>query len=487
MNSKSVGLFLGPILFILILCLPFPTLSPAAHRLSAVLLWVVVYWITEAIPLPSTALLGAVLAILLGVEKSAKVLAPFANPVIFLFIGSFLLAKAMEAHHLDKRISLWLLSKLGHSQARAFLGVIFLSFTLSMWMSNTAATVILLPITLGLIHTMEKEHKVGAKTKSKVLLLIAYAASIGGIATPVGTPPNLIGLGLIRDLVGARFSFFQWMTLGVPISLVTLLLLLLITKPWRGDAFKGASPKIEGGLGSSLESQRKELGALTAGERNTMVAFFAAVLLWTLPGFLAIVMGNDHPLVIRYNDLLPESVVALMAALLLFILPTSLKEMKFTLSWEQATTIDWGTILLFGGGMSLGTLMFATGLAEHLGQTLIAWTHVNSLWPMTFFSIVIAVFLSETTSNTAAANMVVPVMIAMAQAAQINPIPPALGATLGASFGFMLPISTPPNAIAYSTGLIPIRLMVRYGIVLDLVGIVVIFTGLRLLWPMIGG
>lgn len=485
MNSKSIGLFLGPFLFILILCLPFPTLSPAAHRLSAVLLWVVVYWVTEAIPLPSTALLGAVLAILLGVEKSPKVLAPFANPVIFLFIGSFLLAKAMEAHRLDKRISLWLLSKLGHSQAHAFLGVIFLSFTLSMWMSNTAATVILLPITLGLIHTMEKEQKVPSKTKSKVLLLIAYAASIGGIATPVGTPPNLIGLGLIRDLIGARFSFFQWMTLGIPISLVTLLLLILITKPWKGDPPKGTT-KIEGQLGSSLESQKKELGPLTIGERNTMVAFFAAVLLWTLPGFLAIVMGNDHPLVIRYNDLLPESVVALMAALLLFILPTSLKEMKFTLSWEQATTIDWGTILLFGGGMSLGTLMFATGLAGHVGQTLIAWTHVNSLWPMTFFSIVIAVFLSETTSNTAAANMVVPVMIAMAQSADINPIPPALGATLGASFGFMLPISTPPNAIVYSTGLIPIQRMVRYGVVLDLVGVIVIFTGLRFLWPMIG-
>lgn len=217
-----------------------------------------------------------------------------------------------------------------------------------------------------------------------------------------------------------------------------------------------------------------------------MLAFAVAVLLWILPGLLTLLFSREHPSVAFMEKRLPESIVALLAIALLFVLPTSLRRWQFTLNWSQASQIDWGTILLFGGGLSLGGLMFSTGVAQAMGESLTAITGAQSVWAMTAVSIAIAIILSEATSNTAAANMVVPVVIALGKAAGINPVPAALGATLGASYGFMLPVSTPPNAIAYGSGLVPITRMIRAGLIFDLAGFVVIFAGLRLLCPLLG-
>jgi sodium-dependent dicarboxylate transporter 2/3/5 len=219
---------------------------------------------------------------------------------------------------------------------------------------------------------------------------------------------------------------------------------------------------------------------------NTLIAFGTALFLWIVPGVLPLVLNSDSPAAQFLDDRIPEAVAALLAALLLFVLPINLRRGEFTLTWQEAAKIDWGTILLFGGGLSLGALMFSTGVAEALGRGVTGATGIDSLWGLTAVAVAMGIFLSETTSNTAAANMLLPAVIAMSQANGVNPIPPAMGACLGASYGFMLPVSTPPNAIVYGSGLVPIPKMMRAGVVFDLCGFAVILLGLRILCPLMG-
>ena len=445
-----------------------------------------VYWITESIPIPATALLGAVLCILLGIDEEKKVLASFANPIIFLFMGSFMIARAMQIHRLDLRLAYFILSRkfLGQSQLGIVLGVAFLSAFLSMWISNTATAAMVFPVALGIITSISEAQKESADLtgfKTGLMLIVAYASSIGGIATPVGTPPNLIGLGMLETILGKKISFFSWMLLGVPLAAVTLALLIFFFKA----LFRIKRKQLEN-LGQQIQAKRKALGNWTKGQKNTLIAFLTAVTLWVLPGLIAILSSTSSGLYDFYNSRIPEAAAAILAALLLFVLPVNWKQREFTLTWREAVQIDWGTILLFGGGLTLGSLMFSTGLAEKLGFWIISLTGASSLWAITLIAIITAVFISETTSNTASASMVVPVVIAIAQSAGVSPLPPALGATLGASFGFMLPVSTPPNAIVYSSGFIPITRMIKAGIGLDLLGILVIWLGLRILSPILG-
>jgi sodium-dependent dicarboxylate transporter 2/3/5 len=230
----------------------------------------------------------------------------------------------------------------------------------------------------------------------------------------------------------------------------------------------------------------RELGPWTRGQVNTLAAFGITVVLWIIPGFLALNFGTGSRVHAEYTARLPESIAALTGALILFFLPVDWKRREFTLTWSRAARIDWGTLILFGGGISLGNLMFETKLADLLGRSLLAFTGATSLWGITFAAIAIAILVSEATSNTAAANMVVPVMMSLALAAGVSPVPPALGATLGASWGFMLPVATPPNAIVYGSGLVPITRMVRAGFLFDVGGAVVVWVGLRVLLPILG-
>lgn len=483
---KSVGLFLGPGIGLLIYLLPLG-LEPQAHRLSAILAWVVIYWVTEAIPIAVTALMGPVLCILTGVGPAKDVLAAFANPVIFLFIGSFLIAQAMIVHGLDRRMALGILSTkaIGSSPARLLFGFGAISAFLSMWISNTAATAMVFPIAVGIVLAIRRvpgnEGPELARYATGLMLMVAYAASVGGIATIIGTPPNLIGVGLIEKLAGVKIGFFQWMTFALPVTIIMFVglfgLLYRLHAPGKLDL--AAARRY-------LADQQKKLGGISAGERNALIAFLTAVSLWVVPGVIAIVLGADHGLSKWLDTHLPEAVVALIASLLLFVLPVDWAARRFTLSWDEAVQIDWGTILLFGGGLSLGGLMFQTGLAEVMGRGIVAVFQLESLWGLTAIAIASGIIVSELTSNTASANMVIPVMMAIAGTLGVNPIAPALGACLGASYGFMLPISTPPNAIVYGSGMIPILKMVRAGILFDLLGFALIWLGLRTLLPLVG-
>ena len=475
---KKIGLVAGPGVGLILLLLPLP-LSDPAQKMAAIMACVILYWITEPIPIPVTALIGPMLAVLFGLAPSKAILASFGEPPIFLFIGSFLIACAMERHHLDRRIAISILSIrwVGNSPYRILWILGGLTALISLWISNTAATAMLFPIALGILGAMQQEDKMPSSYGTGMMLMIAFAASVGGIGTPIGTPPNLIGIGMIRDLTGKQFHFLEWMMLAMPIVVVmyvALYGLLVVLHP----------PKTDGTMGSFIADQKRNLPPWSRGEKNVLFVFGVAIFFWTLPGVIDLIWGADASPAKWMKGHLPEEVVAILSSSLLFFLPTDRSKHEYTLSWEEAASIDWGTILLFGGGLALGGLMFKTGLSDAIGKGLLSSLSIHSVWGITLFSIILAVFTSELTSNTASANMIIPVVIAFAQAAGVSPIPPALGAIMGASYGFMLPVSTPPNAIVYGSGLVPIAKMIRAGVLFDLIGIAIIFVGLRILSPL---
>lgn len=499
-GRQLAGVVLAPAAFA-IAWLTTGDLGPEGQALSAVLAAVVALWICETLPLPVTALVGAMLCVVLGVAPARQVFGYFADPIVFLFIGSFMLARAMSVHGVDRRIALSFLSVhwISDRPARLLAGLGLVTAALSMWVSNTATTAMMLPIALGLLGALHQARAAGGAAGGRgspfatgLMLMVAYAASIGGIGTPVGSPPNLIGIGLIRNSTGIEISFFTWMALAVPIlgvMAIVLFALLHRLHPAAPRASAGAS-RADAELGAEMrthvERERARLGPWTRGQINTLIAFGVAVTLWVLPGVLAALGQEESAAGEWLRTRMPEALVALFAAVLLFVLPVRLRTGEFTLTWSDAVRIDWGTILLFGGGLALGSLMFETGVAQAVGEGLAGQLGASSLWRLTFAAIAIGIVLSETTSNTAAANMVIPVVIAIAQAADLNPVPPALGACLGASFGFMLPVSTPPNAIVYGSGLVPIPKMMRAGILFDLLGLFVIWIGLRIMCPLLG-
>lgn len=484
---KMTGLWLGPLLFLFFMIFPVQGVSPEAARLAAVLSLTLVWWVCEPIPIPVTAILGPALCVVFGIAPAKELFAAFGDPIVFLFIGGFILAEAMMVHRLDRRIALGLLSLnwVGNSVARVTFVFGAIATFLSMWLSNTATTAMMVPIALGIVSEMremmerQKTETVAAdyaKMATGLMLILAYGASIGGIGTPIGTPPNLIGIGLIREHLNLDISFVKWMQFAVPATIVMFIILFIIIRLM----YRTKINRVEG-LAAYLQERKKSLGPWTRGQINTLIAFFTAVILWTLPGILALLPFEPvQQFRDQYRTLMPEGIVAVFAASLLFLLPTNFRQGEFTITWKEATKIDWGTILLFGGGIALGGLAFSTGLADNLGKSILQGTNVSSLGAITFLAIVFGIFISETTSNTASATMAIPVAISVANAAGVDPLAPALGACLGASFGFMLPVSTPPNAIVYGTGYVPITRMVRTGIIFDIIGAGVIWATVML-------
>ncbi len=473
-QRRTLGLFLGPLLFLAILWTPAPGLTAEAHRLSAILALMIVLWMTEAIPLAATALLGPTLAVVLGVATVRVAFASFSNPIIFLFIGSFILAEAMFVHRLDRRMAFTALASpwIGASAFRLVLVYATVAAVLSAWMSNTATTAMLFPLGMAVLVELGRGRESDPafhRFARAMMLVTSFAASIGGMATPVGTPPNIIGKGLLLNNAGIDISFAGWMTLGVPRALVMMAVLVL----WMlYPAARGIRLTAE--ATASVRRELGKLGPFAVGERNVVIAFGLTVFLWTFPGLLALVLGQAHPLPKAISAMFPEAVAAITGALLLFVLPISWRARTFTLTWDQAADIDWGIILLFGGGLAMGGLADSTGLADSFGRWVVSYVPGAGAAGLTMVFTAVAIIMSEAASNTAAATVIVPTAIAVALAAGVSPLEPALGATFGASMGFMMPISTPPNAIVYSSGYIPIGAMMRYGIILDIVGYFVI-------------
>jgi solute carrier family 13 (sodium-dependent dicarboxylate transporter), member 2/3/5 len=486
-RRRTVGLWLAPAVLLVLLALPMP-LSVAGHRMAAIMGLVVVLWMTEALPMAVTAMLGPMLAVIFGVADARSALAPFADPIIFLFIGSFILAEAMFVHGVDRRIAFTALSSplVGSSAIRVIVVYAAVATVLSMWISNTATTAMMFPIGLSIVNHLMRVAPRDETSRQSVrqfalglMLLTSFGASVGGMATPVGTPPNLIGIGMLERIAHVRISFFQWMALGVPIVVLLFgFLVALFSSTARGL-------RVGEGSGDLVREELRRLGPLSPAERNVLVAFGVTVVLWIAPGLFTIGGWDETAFARGYATAMPEGIAAMVGAMLLFVLPVDWRARRFTITWDQAVRIDWGIVLLYGGGLAIGGLAFSTGLADALGRGITAWLPSHSSFVLTALFTATAIVLSEATSNTASANMIVPVAIAVAQAAGVRPVEPALGATLGASMGFMMPISTAPNAIVYSSGFIPITAMMRYGIALDVVAFVLIVAAVTLAGPLL--
>jgi sodium-dependent dicarboxylate transporter 2/3/5 len=480
-----VGVIAAPVAFVALLAAPLDGLKPEAHRLAAVMAAVVILWITEALPMPATALLGAAACVALRVAPAKEVFAPYADPLIFLFIGSFIIARAIFLHGLDRRVAFAVLTLpwIAGRPSRVLLAFGAVTATLSAWMSNTATTAMMFGIGMSILSVLMRSGEDGRppidpRYATGLMLMTSFAASIGGLATPVGTPPNVIGIGFIRQLLHEEITFFEWMAFGVPVVVVLFICLYLYL-----NALSPAGVKTLGAGAELIRREREGLGPWTRGQKSVAVAFCVTAALWITPGLVALLAGETSPLYRGMNARLPESAAAIMGALLLFVLPGDGGERAIT--WENAAKIDWGVILLYGGGFALGVLSFTTGLAEAVGRGLTALLPLHGDFGLLVASVIVAVLVSETTSNTASANMVVPVVISIAQAAGVDPLAPAMGATMAASLGFMLPVSTPCNAIVYGSGHVPLMRMVRYGLILDVIGIVVIVAAVTLLAPIL--
>ncbi len=475
---RLVGSLLAPAVFVGLLAVPFPSLSPEAHRLAAILAAVVVLWVTEALPLPVTALCGAAACVLLQVAPAKDVFAPFADPLMFLFIGAFILARGIFLHGLDRRLAYAVLSFgwVGARPHRILLAFGIATATLSAWISNTATTAMMFGIGLSILAALqgpESGVKIDPRYATGLMLMTSFAASVGGLATPVGTPPNLIGIGFIRSQIGVEIAFFRWVLIGVPVVVVLFAFLYF----WLRLVAPAGVRELPAG-GEVIRRERERLGPWSRGERSVAFAFSLTVALWVIPGIVALAAGESSPAYQTLSRRLPEGVAAILGASLLFVLPG--REGP-AITWKEAAEIDWGVVLLYGGGFALGVLSFQTGLAEAMGRGLTGLLPVESSLGLLVASVVFATMLSETTSNTASANMVVPVVISIARAAGMDPLEPALGATFAASLGFMLPVSTPCNAIVYSSGYIPLGRMIRWGLALDLAGMVLIVCLVRAL------
>lgn len=476
-KRRTVGMICGPLCALLVLITPIDALPWEAHKLLSIMVLVALWWITEPVPIPVTSLIGPTLAVVTGVVPASKAYAAFASPMIFLFMGGFIIAKGMMMHGLDRKFAFALLSMkwVGSNPRRIFLAVGLACALCSGWVSNTATAAMMFPIALGLLEAIKEMFAANGKQielheykyATGLMLMTAYACSIGGVLTPIGTPPNIIMLGFLDTMAGIHVSFFEWMIWGF----IAMVIYFIIAYAVLIRMFPPDVEKIDGAE-TFIAERRAQLGGWSRAQKNTVIAFGTAVFLWVTPGVLQIVLGAGTPILKMYNKLFPEAIAAMVGALLLFLLPVNWKEREFTLTWKDAAAgIEWGTLLLFGGGLAMGGMMYSTGLSTWVGDIIVGWMGGNpSLIVMTTIFCVMALLLAELSSHTAAVNMIGPLGVTAAVSAGFSPAPVAVGIALAASLGFMLPVSTPPNAIIYASGYVPITKMIKTGFIIDVVG-----------------
>lgn len=467
--AQRVGLFCGPIAMVVLLSLPEPAgMSPEAMTAAAVAALMATWWMTEAIPIPATALLPLVLFPVLGVLSAGEAAEPYANELIFLFMGGFFIAVTMERWSLHRRIALSILRVVGTTPDRLVLGFMLATGFLSMWISNTATAAMMLPIGVAVGRMlMDDSHKDSANFGVALMLGIAYSASIGGVATLIGTPPNAVFAGAAQELLGVRIGFIEWMCVGLPIVAMMLpMTWFLLTKVLH------RSSSLFGDAESIIASERRQLGSMLRGEKITATVFALTAAAWVFRSektFGNVVVPGLQSL----SPYVTDATIAIAAALLLFCLPASFSRGQFTLDWPTARKIPWGVLVLFGGGLSLARAMDRSGLAAWIGSAISDVGHLPVLLIVGAVALLV-IFLTEVTSNTATATMAMPIMAGTAVLIGIDPLLLMSTAAMAASMAFMLPVATPPNAIVFGSEFLTISQMARAGLLLNILSVMVV-------------
>lgn len=473
-NSKYVGLISGPLSFIVILLYFHPEgLNPRANAILASTIWIAIWWVTEVIPISVTALLPIILFPLTGGLGVSETTASFGHKYVFLYLGGFIIAIAIEKWNLHKRIALNIINLIGTNIVNIILGFMIATAFMSMWISNSATAVMMLPIAMAIVtqlkdnpNTKEDENQ----NFGKVLMLsIAYSATIGGLSTQIGTPPNLVLAGVVSETFGYEITFSQWFKFGFPISLV---LLFVSWKYLTSFAFQLKQNTFPGGR-IEISNQLKALGKISYEEKLIAGVFAFTAIAWI-----------SRPFLLQF--IIPEiddTIIGLIGAVLIFLLPTKNKE-RSLLTWKEALKLPWGILLLFGGGMALAVGFKDSGLALWIGSQMTLMDGI-SLLLLVLILISSVNFLTEITSNFATTAMLLPILYPMAIAIDVHPFILMISATVAASCAFMLPVATPPNAIVFASGYLRIPDMVRVGIWMNLISIIILTIFVYFLLPLL--
>ena len=477
---QNIGLVVGPSVFLIMLFFSEQqqTMSVEAWKTAAVGLWMATWWATEAIPVPATAFLPIVTFDVLGITSVKEAAAPYANPTIYLFLGAFILALAVERWNLHKRVALNILARTGTDGKRLIGGFMLVAAVLSMWMSNTSTTMMLLPIAISVVAVVTGNlSHVDEKNKTNfqiaMLLGLAFAATIGGLATLIGTPPNALFAAFMKENYDLEISFFDWMLVGVPLTAILLptAWLVLTRLVFPVDIQENSA------AGEHLRHEREALGKITTPEKRVAIIFGLVVLGWILRRPLSSGLSVDG---------LSDTAIALGGALLLFFMPSGDSKQKQLMVWSNLDRLPWGVLILFGGGLSLAATISSSGLAQWLGESL-SPISVFGIAALVISATALVIFLTELTSNLATTATFLPIIAAIAIQSGIPPMFLCVPVTLAASCAFMLPVATPPNAVVFSSGMVTIPQMVRAGFYLNCIGMALL-TLVALWWaPMIFG
>ena len=472
---KRAGLLAGPLLAFILYNLPFTLLTPEADKVVAIASWMVIWWITETVSISVTALIPLCFFPLLGIMDMKTVAANYGSPIVFLFFGGFVIALALEKVKLHKRIALNIIQITGTSPDRVVLGFMIATATISMWISNTATTVVMLPIALSVINLLINDEDGFTKNDQNfalsIMLGIAFAANVGGIATIIGTPPNTVMIGFIEKEYDIEISFLNWMLMGLPFSIFMLGIIYFVLVKWM-------YPNHLSPLNDSktlIANEIKKLGTIDAKEKVVLIIFFSAIFLWIFRGLI----NNYLP---AFN--LSDAGISMLAAFALFVIPIHFNQGNFILEWKDTPKLPWGILILFGGGLALASGLSQVKVIDMIGDS-IAQNQGLSIASVTFILITVMLFMTELMSNVALVAIFAPVVAGIALGLEIPMLHLLIPVTMASSCAFMLPMATPPNAIVFASGHIKVNQMAKAGIFLNVISIIILAIFAKLYIPLL--
>ncbi|WP_396591738.1 SLC13 family permease [Allomuricauda sp. R78024] len=472
--SKKVGLIAGPIVFLILSNLPFDIVSQKGDPVIAVAVWMLIWWITEAVSISVTALLPLLLFPLLKILPIAEVGANYGSPIVFLFFGGFVMALALEKVNLHKRIALNIIRLTGTTPNKVILGFMIATASLSMWISNTASTVVMLPIALSVINLLVDDEDGFTKNDQNfalsVMLGIAFSANAGGIATVIGTPPNSILIGLLENEYNTQISFLKWMTLGLPFSIIMIGISYLVLVKWmfpNRDLKFNASKEV-------IQAELQKLGPTSRKEKMVLVIFGITVFLW----IFRTLINNIFP-----GLGLTDTMISIFAAITLFAVPYNLRKGDFIIQWKDTSQLAWGILILFGGGLALAKGMSSSGIVDMVAIA-IASSDISILLTASLL-ILLMLFMTELMSNVALVAVLAPVVAGIAIGLEIPILYLLIPVTIASSCAFMLPMATPPNAIVFASGYVKVPQMARVGIILNLISVALLILVFQFVIPLL--